>query len=116
MRFHETSLSGAFVVELETFADDRGLFARTFCGREFRDHGLADAFVQCNTSWNARKGTLRGMHYQLPPSSESKLVRCTTGSLWDVIVDLRPDSPSYLRHFGIELSARNRSALYIPEM
>lgn len=116
MRFHDTSLSGAFVVELETFADDRGLFARTFCAREFRDHGLADAFVQCNTSWNARKGTLRGMHYQLPPSSEVKLVRCTTGSLWDVIVDLRPDSPSYLRHFGVELSARNRLALYIPEM
>lgn len=116
MRFHQTSLSGAFVVELETFADDRGLFARTFCAREFRDRGLTDAFVQCNTSWNIRKGTLRGMHYQLPPSSEIKLVRCTAGSLLDVIVDLRPDSPSYLKHFGIELSAQNRLGLYIPEM
>ena len=96
--------------------DSRGLFARTFCAREFGGRGLADNFVQCNTSWNACKGTIRGLHYQLPPSSEVKLVRCTAGALWDVIVDLRPDSPTYLRHVGIELSARNRFALYIPGM
>ena len=77
---------------------------------------MIESFVQCNTSWNALAGTVRGLHYQLPPSGEVKLVRCTAGSLWDVIVDLRPGSPTYLRHFGIELSARNRIALYVPEM
>jgi dTDP-4-dehydrorhamnose 3,5-epimerase len=116
MRFITTELSGAYIVEPELHEDSRGLFARTFCGREFREHGLVDAFVQCNTSWNARKGTVRGLHYQLPPSSEVKLVRCTAGGLLDVIVDLRPDSPTFLQYFGVELTARNRRALYIPEM
>jgi len=116
MKFAATKLEGAWVVEPQLHEDSRGLFARTFCAREFREQGLTDSFVQCNTSWNARKGTLRGLHYQLPPSSEVKLVRCTAGALWDVIVDLRPDSPNYLQHFGIELSARNRLALYIPGM
>jgi dTDP-4-dehydrorhamnose 3,5-epimerase len=116
MRFTELSLKGAYLVELQAREDSRGLFARTFCAREFRDQGLVETFVQCNTSWNALEGTVRGMHYQLPPSCEVKLVRCTGGSLWDVIVDLRPDSPSYLQHAGVELSAKNRQALYIPEM
>jgi dTDP-4-dehydrorhamnose 3,5-epimerase len=116
MRFTATKLAGACIIEPQPREDSRGLFARTYCAREFREQGLLDSFVQCNTSWNARKGTVRGLHYQLPPSSEVKLVRCTAGSLWDVIVDLRPDSPTYLQHVAIELSARNRFALYIPEM
>lgn len=116
MRFTATKLAGAWIIEPQPREDSRGLFARTYCAREFRDQGLLDSFVQCNTSWNARKGTVRGLHYQLPPSSEVKLVRCTAGSLWDVIVDLRPESPTYLQHVAIELSARNRFALYIPEM
>jgi dTDP-4-dehydrorhamnose 3,5-epimerase len=116
MRFTPTNLEGAWLVELEPHGDERGFFARTFCAREFQDQGLVDRFAQCNTSWNATKGTLRGMHYQLPPSSEVKLVRCTSGSVLDLIVDLRTDSPTYLEHFAIELTARNRLALYIPEM
>jgi dTDP-4-dehydrorhamnose 3,5-epimerase len=115
MRFHPTPLAGAFLVAPDPQIDDRGLFARTYCAREFSQHGLNDGFVQCNTSWNARRGTMRGLHYQLPPAGEVKLVRCTAGSLWDVIVDLRSGSPSYLRHYGVELSASNRLALYIPE-
>ena len=116
MRFTATKLEGAWIVEPERHVDERGFFARTFCAREFQAHGLVDSFVQCNTSWNAIKGTLRGLHYQLPPSGEVKLVRCTSGSIWDLIVDLRPDSPTYLKHFAIELTAKNRLALYIPEM
>ena len=116
MRFITTELEGAWIVDPEPHEDNRGLFARTYCAREFRKRGLMDAFVQCNTSWNARSGTVRGLHYQVPPSCEVKLVRCTTGSLWDVIVDLRPASPTYLRHVGVELTAKNRRALYIPEM
>jgi dTDP-4-dehydrorhamnose 3,5-epimerase len=116
MRFTPTTLAGAWIVDPNPHEDIRGLFARTFCAREFRDQGLADAFVQCNTSWNARKGTVRGLHYQLPPSCEAKLVRCTAGALWDVIVDLRPDSRTHLKHIGVELTAANRRALYIPEM
>ena len=116
MRFTATKLAGACIIEPQLREDGRGLFARTYCAREFHEQGLVDSFVQCNTSWNARKGTVRGLHYQLPPSSEVKLVRCTAGSLWDVIVDLCPDSPTYLQHVAIELSARNRLALYIPEM
>jgi dTDP-4-dehydrorhamnose 3,5-epimerase len=116
MRFTATALPDAFLVEPKAHEDIRGLFARTFCAREFQEQGLTSAFVQCNTSWNARKGTVRGMHYQLSPASEVKLVRCTSGALWDVIVDLRPDSPTYLQHFGVELTSTNRRALYIPQM
>jgi dTDP-4-dehydrorhamnose 3,5-epimerase len=116
MRFTATRLENAWIVEPEPHEDDRGLFARTFCAREFRDHSLVDTFVQCNTSWNSREGTIRGLHYQVPPSSEVKLVRCTAGALWDVIVDLRPASPTYLEHVAVELTAKNRRALYIPEM
>jgi dTDP-4-dehydrorhamnose 3,5-epimerase len=116
MQFTETPLKGAFVVGLEAQTDARGSFARTFCAREFRNKGLVKNFVQCNMSWNAHRGTLRGMHYQLPPSCEVKLVRCTAGALWDVIVDLRAESPTHLQWFGIELSVQNRKALYVPEM
>jgi dTDP-4-dehydrorhamnose 3,5-epimerase len=116
MRFEPTKLAGAFIVETESHEDSRGVFARTFCAREFAEHGLATAFVQSSISFNRTRGTLRGLHYQLPPACEAKLVRCTSGSLYDVIVDLRPDSPTYLRHCGVELTARNRRALYVPEM
>jgi len=116
LRVTELPLKGAFTIELRPHEDDRGFFARTFCAREFRRYGLVESFVQCNTSWNTVAGTIRGLHYQLPPSCEVKLVRCTSGALWDVIVDLRPDSETYLKHFGIELSARNRIALYVPKM
>jgi len=116
MQFSATKLEGAWVIEPQPHKDSRGLFARTYCALEFREQGLVDAFVQCNTSWNARKGTMRGLHYQLSQSSEVKLVRCTAGALWDVIVDLRPESPTYLRHVGVELTAKNRLALYIPQM
>lgn len=116
MRFTELSLTGAYLVEPQLHEDKRGFFARTFCAREFRDQGLVETFVQCNTSWNAVAGTVRGIHYQRSPSCEVKLVRCTAGSLWDVIVDLRPESSTYLQHVGVELSARNRIALYVPEM
>jgi len=116
MRFTPTPLRGAFVVEPEPHVDERGLFARTFCSREFSAHGLVTTFVQCSVSLNRQRGTLRGLHYQRPPASEVKLVRCTAGSVYDVIVDLRPDSPTYRQHFGAELTAGNRRALYIPEM
>jgi dTDP-4-dehydrorhamnose 3,5-epimerase len=116
MKFIPTKLKGAWIVESQPHKDERGFFARTFCAEEFGARGLTDRFVQCSTSWNARKGTLRGLHYQLPPSSEVKLVRCTAGALLDVIVDLRPDSPTYLQSTAVELNAINRMALYIPEM
>ncbi len=116
MLFKATPLAGAFVVELEMRSDDRGFFARAFCAREFEEQGLKPAVAQCNIAFNYKRGTLRGMHYQLAPAAETKLVRCFRGAIYDVIVDLRPDSPTYLQHFGIELSADNRLALYIPEM
>jgi dTDP-4-dehydrorhamnose 3,5-epimerase len=116
MKFVETELKGAYVVELQPISDCRGFFSRAFCGREFEAHGLKPAVAQVNASFNYKRGTMRGMHYQLPPAAETKLVRCTAGAVFDVIVDLRPKSPTYLQHFGIELSAQNRKALYVPEM
>jgi dTDP-4-dehydrorhamnose 3,5-epimerase len=116
MHFIATPFEGAWIVQSPLHEDDRGLFARTYCAREFGAQGLMDSFVQCNTSWNARKGTIRGLHYQVPPSSEAKLVRCTAGALVDVIVDLRPASPTYLGTYSVELTATNRLALYIPEL
>jgi dTDP-4-dehydrorhamnose 3,5-epimerase len=116
LRFLPADLPGAYVVEADPHEDARGLFARTFCAREFEAQGLKTSFVQCSTSWNAARGTLRGLHYQRPPAGEVKLVRCTGGSVWDVIVDLRPDSPTYRHHFGVLLSAENRRAIYIPEL
>ncbi|MGB7768520.1 MAG: dTDP-4-dehydrorhamnose 3,5-epimerase [Verrucomicrobiia bacterium] len=116
MRFETTKLSGAFIVEPERHEDSRGFFARTFCAREFAGRGLASVFVQSSVSFNRQRGTLRGLHYQLPPACEVKLVRCTAGAIYDVIVDLRPGSPTYRQHIGVELTARNRRALYVPEM
>jgi dTDP-4-dehydrorhamnose 3,5-epimerase len=116
MRFTETELRGAFLVDLELRSDDRGFFARTFCAREFEARGLKPAVAQCNVSQNHKKGTLRGMHFQVAPATEAKLVRCTRGAIYDVVIDLRPDSPTYLRHIGVELTGDNRCALYVPEM
>jgi len=115
MIFAETGLEGAFVVRIQRLEDDRGFFARTWCGREFEAQGLVAGLAQCSISFSARKGTLRGMHYQAAPFQEAKLVRCTRGSIHDVIIDLRPRSPTYMKHIGIVLSADNRDALYVPE-
>ena len=115
MLFHDTELAGAVIVEPECRHDERGFFARTWCQREFAAHGLESRLVQCSLSYNRRRGTFRGMHYQLAPNAEAKLVRCATGAIWDVIVDLRPGSRTYGRHLGVELSARNRRMLHIPE-
>ena len=114
MIFSETKLKGAFVVDIEPRHDERGLFARSFCAQEFSDHGLESHFVQCNVSRNVKKGTVRGMHFQKAPFEEGKLVRCTHGRIFDVIVDLRPESESRLDWYGIELSDENHRALYIP--
>lgn len=116
MRFTETPLRGAFVIDLEPRADERGFFSRTFDVHEFDAHGLRSFVAQSNLSYNHRAGTLRGMHYQLPPAAETKLVRCTRGAIYDVILDLREDSPTHMQHFGVELSADNRTALYVPEL
>ena len=115
MIFTETTLKGAFVIELEKHEDERGFFARTFCRTEFETQGLNPNFVQCNISYNKKKDTLRGMHYQVAPYQEAKLVSCTRGALYDVIIDLRPDSPTYCRWLAVELSAENYQMLYIPE-
>jgi dTDP-4-dehydrorhamnose 3,5-epimerase len=115
MIFTETVLAGAFVVDLERHQDDRGFFARSFCQREFAAHGLPPAMVQGNVAFNRHRGTLRGLHFQFPPAAETKFVRCTRGRLFDVIVDLRPESPTYLRHVGVELSADNGVGLFVPE-
>ena len=115
MIFNKTGIPGVFVIELDLNPDARGFFARTWCENEFRDHGLAPRIAQCSISFNERKGTLRGVHYQAPPWQEAKVVRCTEGSLYDVALDLRPDSPTYRQWFATELSAANRRALYIPE-
>ena len=114
MRFTELSLPGAYLVEIEPRSDARGFFARTFCEDEFAAAGLVSRFPQASVSYNARRGTVRGMHFQAAPHEETKLVRCLAGSVHDVIVDLRPASPTYRRSIGVELSAQNRSALYIP--
>lgn len=114
MKFVETKLQGVFEVQLEIKADERGFFARSWCTKEFEEHGLNSRLVQCNVSFNTSKGTLRGMHYQSAPFAETKLVRCTKGSLYDVVIDLRPESPTYKQWVGAVLSASNRSMLYIP--
>jgi dTDP-4-dehydrorhamnose 3,5-epimerase len=113
--FAETALKGAFTVDIEKRQDNRGFFARSWCQNEFREKGLNPRVLQCNISYNEKKGTFRGMHYQVPPHEEAKLVRCTRGSIYDVIVDLRHDSPTFGKHLGIELSEENRRMLYIPE-
>lgn len=115
MIFMETKLKGAFVIELERREDRRGFFARSFCQQEFEEHGLKPVIAQSGIAWNRRKGTVRGMHFQFPPSTETKLVRCTRGALLDIIVDLRPESESYLQHVAVELDAESMRALYVPE-
>lgn len=114
MIFHKTPLDGARVIELEKRGDDRGFFARFFCEKEFAAEGLETRFVQINNSLSSKKGTLRGLHYQLPPSGEVKVVRAIRGALYDVIVDLRAGSPTFGKWFGAELSAENRMMMYVP--
>lgn len=115
MIFTETPLKGAYIIETKPFTDDRGLFARTFCKNEFQQIGHTKEFVQFNHSVTTHKGSIRGMHYQLPPFSEIKLIRCIRGKVFDVIIDIRQGSPTFLKHFSIELSEDNRLSLYIPE-
>jgi len=115
VRFEPTRIPGVFLIEPEPVEDARGLFARTWCAEEFRRHELNPALAQCSTSFNRRRGTLRGMHYQAEPWAEAKLVRCTGGAIHDVALDLRPASPAYRQWVGVDLSAANRRALYIPE-
>jgi dTDP-4-dehydrorhamnose 3,5-epimerase len=112
--FTETMLAGAFILDVEEKRDSRGLFARTYCRDEFEAHGLDAELVQGNLSYNSFRATVRGMHFQFPPAAETKVVRCTRGALVDVIVDLRPESPTYLRHITVELTAENRRSLYVP--
>ena len=115
MILRETNLLGVFEIHIELRCDERGFFARSWCRKEFDDHGLNPALVQCNISFNARKGTLRGMHYQAAPFQEAKLVRCTKGSLYDVALDLRPGSPTFRQWVGVILTAADRNMLYIHE-
>src|SRR5437773_5308552 len=115
MIFLETKLNAAFIIDLDCREDHRGFFARVFCQHEFSEHGLKPLIAQANIAFNKKKGTLRGMHFQFPPATETKLVRCTRGAILDIIVDLRPESPTYLLHIAVELSEENGRALYVPE-
>lgn len=115
MRFSETQLKGAYIIDLEHREDHRGFFARAWCQREFEEHGLNPRIVQTNIGFTLKKGGLRGMHFQVAPKQEAKTVRCTTGAIIDVVVDLRPDSATFKQWFGLELSAENRRMLYVPE-
>jgi dTDP-4-dehydrorhamnose 3,5-epimerase len=113
--FTETKLKGAFVIDLDRKKDERGYFARAFCQKDFHEHGLKSVIAQANIASNLKKGTLRGMHFQYPPAAETKLVRCTRGAILDIIVDLRPESSTYLQHIAVELNEDNMTALYVPE-
>jgi dTDP-4-dehydrorhamnose 3,5-epimerase len=115
MIFQPTRLPGVFEISIEPHTDERGFFARSWCVREFEERGLKTVTVQCNISFNQKKGTLRGMHYQAEPHPETKIVRCTRGAIYDVVVDLRPGSPAYKQWFGVTLTAENRRMLYIPD-
>jgi dTDP-4-dehydrorhamnose 3,5-epimerase len=115
MIFTETPLAGAYLIDLEKRGDDRGFFARAFCEREFASHGLVTGFVQINNSLSAQRGTLRGMHYQLSPKAETKVVRCIRGALYDAILDLREGSPTFGQSFAAELTAENRRMMYVPK-
>jgi dTDP-4-dehydrorhamnose 3,5-epimerase len=115
MQFSETPIKGAFVIDTEPIADERGSFSRLWCEREFAAHGLTTQFVQCNESFSKLKGTVRGLHYQIASHAEVKLVRCIRGAVYDVVVDMRPHSPTYLHWHGIELSSANRRMLYVAE-
>ena len=116
MIFHQTKLAGAYIIELDRKEDVRGFFARAFCVEELQQHQVPFHVVQANIAHNLRKGTLRGMHYQSAPASEPKFIRCIRGAVWDVIVDMRAGSPTYLQHIGVELSAENGRALYVPDL
>jgi dTDP-4-dehydrorhamnose 3,5-epimerase len=115
LKFTETKLKGAYIIEPELITDERGFFARSWCQKEFTERGLNANLVQCNISFNLKKGTLRGMHYQAKPYEEAKLVRCTMGAIYDVIIDLRPESSTFKQWIAVELTAENRKMLYIPE-
>lgn len=115
MIFCETPIPGVVTIALEPHEDERGFFARTWCRDLFRARGLSGELAQCSLSFTRQRGTLRGMHYQAPPHAEAKLVRCTAGALYDVAIDLRPNSPTFRQHVGVELTAQNRKALYVPE-
>ena len=115
MKFIEAGLPGCFLIELEQLSDERGFFARSYCAETFRSKGLDPNCAQCNISFNTYQGTIRGMHFQVAPHAEAKLVRCTSGTIFDVVIDLRPESPSYLQHESFELSSINRRMLFIPE-
>lgn len=115
MIFKETDLKGVYIIEVEAIKDERGFFARSFCRKEFEQYSLYPNIVQCNISYNKKKGTLRGMHYQVKPHEEAKIVSCVRGSIYDVIIDLRPDSSTYYQWFTVELSTENYKMLYIPE-
>ena len=115
MIFKETELLGAYIIKLQRIDDERGFFARSWCEREFRAHGLDHKIVQCNISFNKKRGTLRGMHYQVDPDAETRLVRCTNGVIYDVIVDLRPESSTYMHHAAVVLTAENRKMIYVPK-
>jgi len=115
MIFTETKLKGAFLIDIERRADQRGFFARAFCQHEFLEHGLKPVIAQANIAFNLKRGTMRGMHFQFPPAAETKLVRCTRGAILDIIVDLRPESPTFLEHIAAELTEENYRALYVPE-
>jgi dTDP-4-dehydrorhamnose 3,5-epimerase len=115
MIFTETALPGAFIIDLQPHKDSRGFFARAFCQKEFEAHRLKSVIAQANVAFNNVKGTLRGMHFQFPPNAETKVVRCTRGAILDIIVDLRPESATYLQHIAVELTEDNHRALYVPE-
>ena len=115
MKFTETKLKGAYVIEVEPLADERGFFARSWCQKEFAEHGLDPNLVQCNISFNLKKGTLRGMHYQAEPYQEAKLIRCTKGAIYQVVIDIRPDSFTFKQWVAVELTAENRKMLYVPK-
>lgn len=116
MNFQPTKIAGAYIVELNKLEDERGFFARVFCQHEFKQEGIASDVVQANLSHNAHKGTLRGLHYQIAPALETKLVRCVKGSIQDTIVDLRPDSPTFKQHVSVTLTAQKGNALFVPHM
>jgi dTDP-4-dehydrorhamnose 3,5-epimerase len=114
MKFTPTKIDGAYLIEFQPIADERGFFARSFCTEEFQQHGLDTNFVQCNVSFTAQRGTIRGMHYQVAPDTETKLVRCARGAIYDVILDLRPESPTFKQWVAEELNADNHQMFYIP--
>lgn len=116
MKFTETGLSGSFVVDMDPMKDHRGYFGRAYCAKEFEAQGISVKVVQANMSGTIKKGTVRGLHYQVPPASEPKFIRCVRGAIYDVIVDMRPESPTFLQHFAVELTADNHKAIYVPDM